>query len=65
MQGTLVQFLVWEDPTCCATAVCAPQLLSVHSRALELQLLKPSYLETEFGNKRSHRNEKTAHRNEE
>ncbi|KAJ8790565.1 hypothetical protein J1605_004538 [Eschrichtius robustus] len=43
----------------------APQLLSLRSRAREPQLLKPACLEPVLRNKRSHRNEKPAHRNEE
>ena len=43
----------------------APQLLSLHSRALEPQLLKPARLEPVLRNKRSHRNEKPVHCNEE
>ena len=43
----------------------APQLLSLRSRAREPQLLKPMRLEPVLRNKRSHRNEKPAHRNEE
>ena len=43
----------------------APQLLSLHSRAHEPQLLKPERLEPVLPNKRSHRNEKPAHRKEE
>ena len=44
----------------------APQLLSRHSRAREPQLLKPSAcLEPMLRNKKSHCNEKPAHRNEE
>ena len=40
MQGTRVQALVWEDPTCRgATKPHAPQLLSLRSRAREPQLL--------------------------
>ena len=49
-----------------------PQLPSLRSRAREPQLLspratttEPARLEPVLGNKRSHRNEKTAHRNEE
>ena len=42
-----------------------PQLLSLCSRAREPQLLKPTRLEPVLRNKRSHRNEKPAHRNEE
>ena len=85
MQGTQVQALVQEDPTCRGATkpvrhnywACAlepmshnhwthvPQLLSLHSRAREPQLLKPAYLEPMLRNKRSHHNEKHAHRNEE
>ena len=43
----------------------APQLLSLRSRAREPQLLKPARVEPVLRNKRSHRNEKPAHRNEE
>ena len=43
---------------------CA-QLLSLHSRAREPQLLKPGSLEPVLCNQRSHRNEKPAHCNEE
>ncbi|KAJ8791069.1 hypothetical protein J1605_020870 [Eschrichtius robustus] len=43
----------------------ASQLLSLHSRAHEPQLLKPTCLEPVLHNKRSHCNEKPAHRNEE
>ena len=43
----------------------APQLLSLRSRAREPQLLKPACLEPMLRNKRSHRNEKPAHRNKE
>ena len=43
----------------------APQLLSLSSGAREPQLLKPTCLEPMLRNKRSHRNEKPAHRNEE
>ena len=42
-----------------------PQLLSLCSRALEPQLLKPARLEPVLRNKRSHCNEKPAHRNKE
>ena len=42
-----------------------PQLLSLRSRAREPQLLKPVRLEPVLRNKRSHRNEKPAHHNEE
>ena len=42
-----------------------PQLLSLRSRACEPQLLKLMRLEPVLRNKRSHRNEKSAHHNEE
>ena len=42
-----------------------PQLLSLRSRAREPQLLKPVSLEPVLHNKRSHRSEKSTHRNEE
>ena len=42
-----------------------PQLLSLRSRAHEPQLLKPTHLEPVLCNKGSHRNEKSARRNEE
>ena len=42
-----------------------PQLLSLHSRAREPQLLKPVGLEPVLRNKGSHHNEKPVHRNEE
>ena len=41
-----------------------PQLLSLRSRARVPQLLKPTRLEPVLHNKRSHRNEKPAHRND-
>ena len=44
---------------------CAPQLLSLRSRASKPQLLKPTCLEPMLHNKRSHRNERPAHHNEE
>ena len=73
MLGTRVRSLVWEDPTCRgATQARAPQLLSLRSRARERQLLSPCVTTTEAAclepvlhNKRSHRNEKPAHHNEE
>ena len=45
MQGTQVRALVWEDPTCHGAR--APQLLSLHSRVHELQLLSPHATTTE------------------
>ena len=61
MQGTQVQALVWEDPTChgATKAVC-------HSYwACTSQLLKPMHREPMLYNKRSHCIEKPAHHNEE
>ena len=43
----------------------APQILSLRSRAREPRLLKPARLEPVLRDKRSHRNEKPAHRNKE
>ena len=52
-QGTRVRALVREDPTCRgATSPCATTT-------------EPTRLEPVLRNKRSHRNEKPAHRNEE
>ena len=66
MQGTRVRVLVWEDPTCCGTTKPVhTQLLSLRSRARAPQLLKPVCLKPVLRNKRSHRNEKPAHRNKE
>ena len=73
LQGTQVQALVQEDPTCrgATKPVChnyrahAPQLLSLCSRARKPQLLKPARLEPLLHNKRSHRSEKPTHCNEE
>ena len=42
-----------------------PQLLNLHSRACEPQLLKPACLEPVLRNRRSHRNERPARRKEE
>ena len=42
-----------------------PQLLSLRFRACKTQLLKPAHLEPMLGNRRSHRNEKLMHCNEE
>ena len=44
---------------------CMPQLLSLCSRAHELQLLKLAHPESRFLNKGSHHNEKPLHHNEE
>ncbi|KAJ8777643.1 hypothetical protein J1605_014296 [Eschrichtius robustus] len=68
MQGTRVQALVWEDPTCRGATKPVhhkPQLPSLRSRAHVPQLLKPTHLEPVLCNKRSHRNEEPTHRNEE
>ena len=66
MQGTWVQALVWEDPTCRgATKPVRLQLLSLCSRAREPQLLKPAHLEHVLRSKRSHRNEKPTRCSEE
>ena len=61
MQGTRVQSLVLEDPTC--RGATKPMLHSY--RAHVPQLLKPTSLEPMLRNKRRHRNEKPTHRNEE
>ena len=68
MQGTQVQALVQEDPTCRGAAkpvrhnywACALQLLNPCTTTTEAQCLEPV-----LRNKRSHRNEKPVHRNEE
>ena len=61
MQGTQVHALVQEDPTCRG----ATKPLRHNYWAHVPQLLKPASLEPVFHNKRSHRNEKTVHYNEE
>ena len=58
MQGTQVQSLVWEDSTCPRATKLMPQLLIPHSRAQELQLLKPKRLQPMFHSKRDPCNEK-------
>ena len=67
MQGTPIRALPWSGrphrPR--SNKVHAPQLLSLRSRAHEPQLVKPVRLEPVLLNKRSHRNEKPAPRNEE
>ena len=73
MQGTWVQALVQEDPTC--HRATKPLCHNDWARALEpashnywahmLQLLKPMCLEPMLHNKRSHHNEKPAHHNKE
>ena len=73
MQGTRVQTLVREDPTChWATKpvshnywACALEAVSHNYWAHVPQLLKPTLLEPVLRNKRSHRNEKSMHCNEE
>ena len=73
MQETRVRALVREDPTCRGAAkpvrhnywACALELASHNYWAHVLQLLKPARLEPVLRNKRSHRNKKPAHRNEE
>ena len=61
MQGTRVRALVREDPTCRG----ATKPVRHNYWAHEPQLLKPACLEPMLRNKRSHHNEKPAHRNEE
>ena len=51
-QGTRVQALIQEDPTC--KYVHVPQLLSLRSRARELQLLSPRATTTEAHVPRAH-----------
>ena len=73
MQGTRVWALVQEDPTC--RGATKPVCRNYWAGALEPtrhnywarvpQLLKPMRLEPKLRNKRSHRNEKPAHSNEE
>ena len=73
MQGTRVRALVWEDPTCCGATkpthhncwACTLGPACHNYWAHVPQLLKPTHLEPVLRNKRSHRNEKPAHRNEE
>ena len=72
MQGTWVQALVREDPTCRGAAksvrhsywACALEPTRHNYWARAPQLLKPTCLEPMLRNKRSHRNEKPAHGNE-
>ena len=61
MQGTWVWALVREDPTCRRATEPASHNYWAHVP----QLLKPVRLEAVLHNKRSHRNEKPAHHNEE
>ena len=73
MQGTQVQSLVREDPTCREATnpvchnywACALEPTSHNYWACMPQLPKPACLEPVLCNKRSHRNEKPTHRNEE
>ena len=71
MQGTRVRSLVREDPTCRRATkpvhncwACALEPMSHNYWARMPQLLKPVHLEPTL-HKRSHRNEKPAHLNEE
>ena len=72
VQGTRVQALIQEDPTCrrATKPVChnywawALEPASHNYWAHVPQLLKPAHLEPVLHNKRSHRNEKPAYRNE-
>ena len=69
MQGTRVQALVWEDPTCHGATkpmhhnywACALEPVSHNYWAHVPQLLNPAHLEPVLRNKRSHRNEKPVH----
>ena len=73
MQGTRVRALVQEDPTCRGATkpvrhnywACALEPVSHNYWVRVLQLLKPACLELVLRNKRSHRDEKPAHRNKE
>ena len=73
MQGIWVRALVWEDPTCHVAAkptrhtywACALEPASHNYWARVPELLKSVCLEPMLCNKRSHHNEKPAHRNEE
>ena len=73
IQGTQVQSLVREDPTCHGATkpvcrnywACALEPASHNYWACVLQLLKPACLEPVLCNKRSHWNEKPTHRKEE
>ena len=62
-QGMQVQSLLQEDPTCHGATKLVPQLISLWSRAQELQLLKLLPLDPVL-HKRSHFNEKPAHHKE-
>ena len=73
MQGTWVRVLVQEDTTCRGATkpvrhnywACALEPVSHNYWARMPQLLKPTRLEPVLRNKRSHRNEKPVHRNQE
>ena len=73
MQATRVRALVREDPTCRGATkpvrhnywACALEPASHNYWAHVPQLLKPAHLEPVLRSKRTHRNEKPAHRNEE
>ena len=73
MQGTQVRALAQEDPTCHRATkpvhhnywTCALEPASYSYWARVLQLPKPVHLEALLRNERSHRNEESAHRNEE
>ena len=73
MQGTRVRALVREDPTCRGATkpvrhnywACALEPVSHNYWARVSQILKPVRLEPVLHNKRSHRDEKPAHCNEE
>ena len=73
MQGTQVQALVREDPTCRRATkpvhhnywACALEPVSHNYWACVPQLLKPAHLDPVLRNKRSHRNEKPMHCKEE
>ena len=60
MQGEPVQSLVQEDPICCR----APKPMPHNYRVLRQKTLKTESLQLVFLNKRSHHNEKPAHRNQ-
>ena len=70
MQGTWVQALVREDPTCRGATksmrhndqACTLEPVSHNYWARMPQLLKPTRLEAVLCNKRSHRNKKPVHR---
>ena len=65
MQGTRVRALVREEPVHHNYWACALEPASHNYWACVPQLLKPVRFEPMLHNKRSHRNEKPTHRNEE